>query len=367
MPVTSGDRILIHILSRGEPDGWSGGVTDQDMISDHTGIGRTHVPRSLRPLIESGFVKEELGRVPGRPRRVKVYSLTIDGFNAAREAMSRCRLEMVEWTDDEGRMREGSVSDSLREVNDRLRSLSMRTIPLALFLSLDIEKTIKWNDLLWIAASLGKESEGPSVPKGWKPTDHDDVPVGIEFDRNLMDGIDTLLEKDGILVIKGERGSGKKDLIRIWSLSRSKKILWLEKGDNEGACLDEGPWDIMVLIGGGDPQVEDLLQEGGSWKDPRNEEWPEELSKMDIILTTEADVEMKGPMLKIEGVTRNSFIRSATDLGMSKDLAEEAYMASCGSPDVLRYVSSISENQVRELNDSDLESAIISILMRSKR
>ena len=79
--VTVKDRILLHLLDywgqiqRAE---WPVSLT-QDGIAGVVGISRSHVAVTLPDLIEEDMVETSTQRVEGRPRRVKVYSLTFKG------------------------------------------------------------------------------------------------------------------------------------------------------------------------------------------------------------------------------------------------------------------------------------------------
>ena len=101
MVFTSGDRVILHLLSKGNSADPAGGVADQDDIAACCGIGRTHVPRALKPLIADGLVNESQGRAPGRTRRVKVYDLTEEGFQHAMMLRDKANETIIEWTDED--------------------------------------------------------------------------------------------------------------------------------------------------------------------------------------------------------------------------------------------------------------------------
>ncbi len=102
--VTVKDRILLHLLDhwgamhRAE---WPVELT-QDGIAGVVGISRSHVAVTLPDLIEEDMVEVSTQRVVGRPRRVKVYSLTYKGgAYTGRVAQGLLRTEVTA-VDDSG-------------------------------------------------------------------------------------------------------------------------------------------------------------------------------------------------------------------------------------------------------------------------
>lgn len=368
MPVPSSDRVLIHLLERGEPKGWTGGVSDQDMIASKCGIGRTHVPRVIKPLIETGKIMEDLGRSPGRQRRVKVYMLSDRGHELAQEVLVTVNSMKVPWKDEDGKQKEGTVEESLGEINERLRSLSMEPVPLSLFLSLPIED-LSWNDIIWTSSSLPKEARmGPMTPNGWRTFHLRDRIDGMSFSKEMLEKIDSSLIEVGKILIKGPGGSGKRDLIDLWTRSRSKKVLWLEKGKGEeGIRLEGGPWDAIVLIGGGDPGVESLLMEDLHVKDPRGNDWPEELKKLDLLMTTDVKVEIEGPVMEIEGLSEDLFLEICRKTGLNDDLSLELFGATKGSSRCMRFIAGLSDEDVEEMNGVDVGDGVMRVLLSIKK
>jgi hypothetical protein len=366
MPVASGDRVLIHLLSRGDPDGWTGGVSDQDLIASMCGIGRTHIPRVLKPLMEDDLISEEVGRVPGKPRRVKVYSLTEKGLQHAREAYRRADGETAYWTDETGRRRSGKAMKCLEQINGHLQDLSMTKLPASLFLSLPVED-LSWNDIMWTSASLrDTEGEGPYIPEGWRPVVFRGGFKGLSFDRNILEEIDRKISS-GMAVLVGREDSGKEDLIELWARSRGRKALWLEKGDDDGTCLDGGPWDLMVILGGADPDVNDILKGEGSVVDVRNGHWPREFRSLDLIMTTSAGVDLKGPVIRVDGLSAEFFVSICVERGMGEGLAREVHSSTRGSPKALRYLMRCGKEELNLLSGLDLDEAVLKVLLALKR
>jgi hypothetical protein len=364
LPVPSSDRVLIHLLKRRDPRGWTGGVSDQDLISSECGIGRTHVPRVIKPLLDDGTVIEDIGRSPGRQRRVKVYSLSETGLEVAEEVhRSTISMEM-RWTDEEGLPMEGSIDACYSSINNKLGALSMKVIPLSLFLSLPIED-LKWNDIIWTSTSIKKEGvEGPCTPKGWRSFHLKDRIEGKTFSTDILKKIDEIMDREKMVILKGVGGSGKKDLIELWTRSRSKKALWLEKGEGEeGVCIEGGPFDVLVMLGGGDPGVEHLLLDSNQVKDPRKDDWPAELKEMDLIMTTDVKLDMGGPVVEVQGLEKDFFMDICLKKGISETLTEKIFNATKGSSRGLRNIVGSSKEEIIRLNMMDEDEAVLSILI----
>ncbi len=100
--VTVKDRILLHLLDywghmhRAE---WPVELT-QDGIAGVVGISRSHVAVTLPDLIDEDMVEVTTQRVQGRPRRVKVYTLSYKGGSyAGRRAQELLRTEVTAMDD----------------------------------------------------------------------------------------------------------------------------------------------------------------------------------------------------------------------------------------------------------------------------
>lgn len=102
--VTVKDRILLHLLDywgamhRAE---WPVALT-QDGIAGVVGISRSHVAVTLPDLIKDDMVEASTQRVEGRPRRVKVYSLTYRGGTYAGQLVQHLLRTEVTAEDDSG-------------------------------------------------------------------------------------------------------------------------------------------------------------------------------------------------------------------------------------------------------------------------
>jgi DNA-binding MarR family transcriptional regulator len=77
--------ILVHLRAYWSIRGDLPKAVTQDGISKATRIRRTHVPRILKKMKESGLVDEQFGHVKSVKRRLKTYSLTQKGYRTAEE------------------------------------------------------------------------------------------------------------------------------------------------------------------------------------------------------------------------------------------------------------------------------------------
>ena len=108
MILTSAERVLVHLHAL-----WNlreaGRESTQAGIADGAQIVRSHVPRTLKPLIEEGLVESRDARIRGHTRRTKVYALTPSGVARAREL-----LDGIEGTPAEVDGRQTSLGEARR-------------------------------------------------------------------------------------------------------------------------------------------------------------------------------------------------------------------------------------------------------------
>ncbi len=96
----------------------------QKGIADGVGMGRTHVSRVMRDLLESKDVKEGMEHIKGRSRKLKVYSLTGKGLEEGARIME-------EIGDIEVRVRKDgdefwcSIEDIMERVDGKVRLLDV--------------------------------------------------------------------------------------------------------------------------------------------------------------------------------------------------------------------------------------------------
>ncbi|MGD1060515.1 MAG: hypothetical protein ABR879_03570 [Methanomassiliicoccales archaeon] len=105
--LTTKDRAMIHLYGlRGEQirDRPSDAST-QEGIASALGLNRTHVTRTLLPLVHAGLVEQEKGRISGKERRLIYYRLTASGLEQAAGIIKDLGAETLEIVDDRGRRR----------------------------------------------------------------------------------------------------------------------------------------------------------------------------------------------------------------------------------------------------------------------
>ncbi|MBN1390339.1 MAG: hypothetical protein JXA22_06835 [Candidatus Thermoplasmatota archaeon] len=363
---TSSDRVLLFLLMKGDRTDNAGGTTDQDEIAACCGIGRTHVPRALKPLITDGFVEGTQGRTPGRARRVKLYSLTAKGITAALALRDRVTDITVEWTDDHGRFERENCVDALRKINDRLGASSMNRIPISLFLALG-KNSVGWNELLELSSSLLSMRAGVvSLPEGWRPLAPPDPPQFV-IDRTMeMEGLLSMLEHNGVSIIVGDRGAGKRTLVQLVTERSGLRVLWLSRDGEKEYHIEPSGYDIMVMIG---VQMIDLssvlIGEGRTdLKDPRDKNWPEELLAMPLLGILEGDLEAeRDDIMSLGGLKERDFMEKAVEMGMMEGLAREYFKATHGIPSALSYLGEIDPSALTGLGTLDMEAALMSLML----
>ena len=95
MILTSAERVLLHLHAQ-----WTAKQPSREMTQSGIGEGahvlRSHVPRTLKLLIEEGLVEPREARLLGRTRRTNVYALTPAGVARARELLASADARPVE-------------------------------------------------------------------------------------------------------------------------------------------------------------------------------------------------------------------------------------------------------------------------------
>ncbi|MGA1819946.1 MAG: hypothetical protein ACMUHU_02940 [Thermoplasmatota archaeon] len=366
MSFTSGDRVLLHLLMKSNRKDWTGGVADQDDIAAYCGIGRTHVPRALKPLISDGLVEETQGRAPGRARRVKVYSLTPAGVASAVALRDRANELLIVWTDDTDASQTEPCVDALRRINDRLGAASLSQIPISLFLTVG-KSRITWNEILFLSSTVKSEEAGDlELPKGWKPLTPPEVPETAIEREGEMARLSELVRENEISAIVGARGSGKRTLVAMLAERSGTRALWLaSEGDSE-YNLDPGSYDILVLVGAPVLDVASTLIGGGRTRlrDPRDEDWPEPLMSLPVLGIMDGELDVEGDaVMALGGLSEADFLQRALETGISEDLAREYFRASRGLPGALVYLEELGSGVLRGLETLDLEAALMSLML----
>ncbi len=101
MILTSAERILIHLHGQLHARAPTREIT-QAGIADGAHVLRSHVPRTIKILLEEGLVESREVRLLGRTRRMTAYGLTPAGAGRARELLDGIDARTVEvdgrWT-----------------------------------------------------------------------------------------------------------------------------------------------------------------------------------------------------------------------------------------------------------------------------
>ncbi len=95
MILTSAERVLVHLHGQWNAKEPSRAMT-QAGIAEGAHVLRSHVPRSLKVLLEEGLVEQREARLLGHTRRTAVYALTPAGVARAREILGTIDTRDVE-------------------------------------------------------------------------------------------------------------------------------------------------------------------------------------------------------------------------------------------------------------------------------
>ena len=93
--LTSAERVLVHLHGQWNAKEPSRAMT-QAGIAEGAHVLRSHVPRSLKVLLEEGLVERHEARLLGHARRTTVYALTPSGVARAREILETIDRRDVE-------------------------------------------------------------------------------------------------------------------------------------------------------------------------------------------------------------------------------------------------------------------------------
>jgi len=98
VPIKVEEKILLHLLCHDPSriDEFNAPMElAQEGIADAIGINRTHIPRSMKRLMEMGLIQEVSRHVHGARRKRKVYYLNSKGATAAKEISYRVLNSIV--------------------------------------------------------------------------------------------------------------------------------------------------------------------------------------------------------------------------------------------------------------------------------
>ncbi len=93
--LTAAERVLVHLHGQ-----WNAKEPNREMtqagIADGAQVLRSHVPRTLKVLLEEGLVESREARLLGHARRTTVYALTPAGVGRAREILASIESRAVD-------------------------------------------------------------------------------------------------------------------------------------------------------------------------------------------------------------------------------------------------------------------------------
>jgi len=359
LSVPSSERVLIHLFLNSAMEG----AVDQEELSANCGIGRTHVPRTLKPLLDDGLIRETTGRSPGRQRRVKVYSLTEKGALEAKAAHQRASIMEITFVTEEGRTVKDRVPEVLRSVNDRLSSMSRPPIPLSLFLSV-ANGTIDWSTVSWLSSSM-RQTCGPDrcLPEGWAPIVPPPVPTRPFNIQGQLVELDRLMSRERFVVVHGPPSAGKRTLVARWATSKGKNVLWLVKAKGEGEdLLERGSYDLIVIGGEGLMDLGSILRGDPPVLDPRNDGWAADLLNAPMIAIVDTEGDIPSPSLKVPGLEAASFVEEAVNAGVPVSIATALFGAAKGNPGLLSRLPSVPAEELRALSSVSEENAVLKLL-----
>lgn len=95
MILTSAERVLVHLHGQWNAKEPNHAMT-QAGIAEGAHLLRSHVPRTLKLLLEEGLVETRDARILGRTRKTTVYALTPSGVARARELLQAADARPVE-------------------------------------------------------------------------------------------------------------------------------------------------------------------------------------------------------------------------------------------------------------------------------
>ena len=344
MITTSKERVLVHLYLRRFEEGWDGGVSHQEMISRECGVGRTHVPRVIKPLLAEGLIGEVLGRAPGHLRRIKVYSLTREGEQKASKIVEEMMSARVAWEGPTGEKLDEPLPDALRHINDALGG-SGRSIKMPDLMRV-ANGPASWADLLDLADSRVEEG-GLEIPPGWEVMEGPADPgMFIGRERSVQE-VHSLITGSAHAILSGEKGMGKRTLIARIAQIFCLKVMWLRRDrDAEGASIKVRAPDLIAIVEDSGQNLLSRLMDDGDPQvaDPRDDTWPEKMRSALLVRIVDAEVE-GGPYV-LRGLGRDDFVGKCIELGMGRELSEGFHRASKGSPGSIAYLLSLDPSEL---------------------
>ena len=350
MDHTSKERVLVHLYLRRFEQGWDGGVSHQEMISRECGVGRTHVPRVIKPLLAEELIKEALGRAPGHLRRIKVYSLTRDGELKASRIVEDMRSRRVVWGGPGKGKLDEPLPDALRHINDALGGSRSIKMPDLMRLA---NGPASWEDILELADSVAEEG-GLDIPPGWEVIEGPADPGTFIGREEEVREVHSLIVGSPHTILSGETGMGKRTLIARIAQINGLKVMWLRRDrDARAPSVKVRAPDLIAIVEDAGPNILSRLMDDGDPQvaDPRDDTWPKRMRS--ALLVRIVDAEMEGGPYVLKGLDRDDFVGKCVELGMGKVLSEGFHRASKGSPGSIAYLLSLDRSELEGIMSGD--------------
>jgi DNA-binding MarR family transcriptional regulator len=203
--LTVNDRILLHLFDyRNAKSDFPSDITQAGMAKS-VGIRRSHIPRSVKTLIEQGAVEERRERVHEAGRRLKMYFLTEDGLRRAssiRRQVGR-RTIAVRSSSGESKL---SVSEA-----SRLYDMSITTI----LANTDTGDVMDMREVPPVA-----EPEGPEF---------------VNRREEILHMREWLAGDIPVLALYGHLGYGKSSLVRTFlDSTEGWRVFWKDLSEDDG-------------------------------------------------------------------------------------------------------------------------------------
>lgn len=366
MALSSGDRIILFL---GQPD--RGRHVDQGFdqkeISQGCCIGRTHVPRSIKPLVEAGLVTEEKKRVPGKGRLVKRYHLTVEGSSALetiREGLRSVRKSLICPDGLKNTMDPYSV---LSLANTYLSGMSMGSILLTQLMSLD-DDPVTWESVIELSRSSSISGSMASLPSGWRT-----IPPPPSPDRWMLSKPDEIrlrdmISSEGIAVVQGPFGSGKRTLTSKVLEGMGMRAIWIARSDGDTPVPLKEIFDAIVIIDDAGPGTYSLISTScqDMAYDPRGEEWDDELRGLPLVIVYSAGGPLNAPAMKVSPMSLEEFESALSPLCMEPDLVMALHEASGGIPLAVRALSELDPEALSRVLSGTRDEAVFRILLMLK-
>jgi hypothetical protein len=362
MGLTSGERILLFLSTARPADEGFGGF-DQDTLARECGIGRTHIPRSVKPLIDRALITEDKGRLPGKARLVKRYSITKEGIEEAQSLHEIIDTMKISLVGPDGLKNTTDPKSIMSLANAYLVSMSKTPLTLSLVLSNEGD-ILEWEDIL----SLSGSREGAStidLPAGWESIPPPEVPEGYVPRQKEESALSTMLDDQDVSILLGKQGSGRRTLIAYVLRSQGQRALWIRKVPGKQSSKATSGADILVMIGDvlSDPSNMLMRECMPDVVDPRDEGWDDALREMRLVILSSEECSVHAPTLRVGPLELEAFAEALRGTGLDEGVVRSIHTASQGAPSAIRILKEMGEGDLRSFSGPASEEAIFRLLI----